>query len=100
MIELNGVTIIAPGLTASQFDEAVQRAYDEGLTVQDAQKRWAAAIHNPKKGMNYLVSPETCRCMAGSKGHSCRPRAARRSSGSHAWPHPSWPGRPAPAVVH
>lgn len=75
MIQLDGVTITALGFTASQFDEAVRRAYDERLTAHDVQKRWTAVIHNPKKGMAYLVTPETCTCMVGPKGHPCSPRA-------------------------
>jgi hypothetical protein len=61
MIKPGGVTITAAGFTASQFDEAVQRAYDERLTAHDVQKRWTAAIRNAKKGMAYLLTRETCR---------------------------------------
>lgn len=75
MLQINGIQFEAPGFTTAAFVRAVERARAEGLHVGYTAKRGTVSVHNPAKGMTYLVTRESCTCEAGRHGRACKHRA-------------------------
>lgn len=74
-IAVAGHTLYAPGFTADSFDRAIQRAHDEGLTVDATDRRDMVLVSNPAHGTAYTVSRSECSCKAGQRGVPCKHRA-------------------------
>ncbi len=75
MLQINGIHFEAPGFTEATFRQAVTRALAEKLYIGPTAMAGTVAVHNPTKGMTYLVTRDSCTCRAGRFGRPCKHRA-------------------------